>query len=104
MLDKILMAARKAADDSNVRAHVEHDSTFTDLVELFRLVDDYFNPGRSPSSCHSCDAPLVWVKTGRGKKPLDAAWVSGTDDQGIPRRIRLSHRDTCPQSASHKRS
>ena len=112
MIDKILMAARKLAAGHTLNtllADALVGKKTTDFVglksdvesfnELVRLVDDYFNPGRSPSTCKGCGAPLVWVVTGKGSRaPLDATWIGGLDEQGIYRRIRLNHHATCPEA------
>jgi hypothetical protein len=69
--------------------------------ELVRLVADYFNPGRSPSTtCKYCDAPLIWVKTSPGGKnaPLDVVPIQGIDADGITHRIYLNHFSTCPHA------
>ncbi len=112
MIDKILKAARKLHAGDVVRVEgtgkdcpeqmVETDvEAFRELVDL---VADYFNPGRSDSTCKFCGAPLVWIVTGRGAKaPLDAASIEGLDAGGIHRRIRLSHFATCPKAPGGRR-
>jgi hypothetical protein len=38
----------------------------------------------SVTQCRSCDAPIFWVKTERGKRmPLDAAPYEGNDPSGL---------------------
>ncbi len=111
MIDKILKAARKVAAGKTINllladaldAGRTYPPGTTEYVEayneLVRVVDDYFNPGRSDSTCKFCGAPLVWIVTGRGAKaPLDAASIEGLDAGGIHRRIRLSHFATCPNA------
>lgn len=69
--------------------------------ELIRLVDDYFNPGRSPSTtCRYCEAPLIWVKSSPAGKnaPLDVVAIQGIDADGVSHRVYLNHFSTCPHA------
>lgn len=104
MIDKILKAARHlAADEASIVA-ARHHSQRRDLAELLELTRDYFNPGRSPSHCKKCGAPLLWVKTTRGANaPLDAVMIVGIDADGVSHRVYLNHFSTCPHADDVRR-
>lgn len=75
-------------------------------------------PDAKQSSCRSCQAPIIWVKTPRGKNmPLDLSetnapgtirWIVGVD-RSIRRALegepgRESHFSTCPNASQHRKS
>lgn len=81
----------------------------------------------SRSRCRSCDAPLLWALTERGRRmPLDPEPYAGDDPRGLfvlrhrdrpvptalaatpdafpGERLYRSHFATCPNSRQHRRS
>ncbi len=99
MIDKILKASRNLAD-GDAAGVPDREAQKAHYRELIVAVSDYFNPGRSPSSCKKCGAPLVWAKTPRGAKaPLDAVAISGIDANGEAHTIHMNHFSTCPDAA-----
>lgn len=75
-------------------------------------------PAEARSTCRSCQAPIIWVKTIRGRNmPLDAEEMIGQDlllfeigADGVARSAakgkpgRQSHFVTCPQRDSWRKS
>ncbi len=95
MIDTILKVARRLAAD----VYTDTEEKRSDYRTLTAATEDYFNPGRSPSTCRHCGAPLLWVTTTSGAKaPLDAVAIQGMDANGEARRIYLSHFSTCPHA------
>ena len=98
MIDKILKAARRLAD-GDAGGVDDRAAQTAHYQELLALTRDYFNPGRSPSSCKKCRAPLVWAETPAGRKaPLDAVAICGIDANGEARTIHMNHFSTCPDA------
>lgn len=60
--------------------------------------------------CRSCKAPIVWMRTRRGKNvPVDADTVDEAehDEEGRPMFVygtHVAHFTTCPNAAQHRRS
>ena len=53
--------------------------------------------------CRSCKAPIVWLKTSRGKNmPADASSV-GVDDVLFDPAKHISHFATCPNANQHRK-
>ncbi len=102
MVDRILKDARQLAqaaagvpDRAAMKAHYHH---------LLEMVNDYFNPDRSPDLCRECGAPIVWVKTTPkgANAPLDAVAISGIDVNGEAHTIHLNHFSTCPDAEAFR--
>jgi hypothetical protein len=54
--------------------------------------------------CRSCDARIIFLTTGAGKKmPTDADTVEA-DDEDFDGSRHTSHFATCPNAAQHRRS
>jgi hypothetical protein len=54
-------------------------------------------------SCRSCSAPIIWLRTVKGKKmPVDASSVTG-DETLFEYGKHVSHFSTCPNSEKHRR-
>lgn len=108
MIDRILKAARRVADNHEIHRPPEDPSLGTpsgpmietDLEafeELVGLVAEYFEPRPDSKACQGCGAGMHWIRTGpKSRAPLDQVEIAGLDAGGTHRRIRLSHFATCP--------
>lgn len=55
------------------------------------------------TSCRSCEADIVWLRTRAGKNmPVDADTVEPEDTEFDPEK-HTSHFATCPQAGQHRR-
>lgn len=98
MIHEILKASRRLADGDAAGVPDRAAQTLA-YRELIDATADYFNPGRSPSACKKCRAPLVWTKTSCGATaPLDAVGICGIDANGEVHTIHLNHFSTCPDA------
>lgn len=56
------------------------------------------------STCTSCKAPIVWVRTANGRSmPCDPEVLAVVTDTGEIARGRQSHFASCPNADRHRR-
>lgn len=80
------------------RADAERRSAREGLRDLGR------KPRLDHGTCRGCGQGILWTVTANGKRmPLDPKPVSGMDDLGEMRTVRISHFATCPKAPDFRR-